>query len=407
MTSNATTQSGGFSDITRLDDERVSAIEASGWGGEFRLFQPRNLAFWVLAAAVIWGMFLWINGLVKEAAYYAPALGVAIGVFFVYGAAFWWFTQVIDRYSSQPAKIRVTAFMWGGFAATWVMASVANDSLRQIYAKLFGQAWALKWGASSAVWFTEEWGKGIGLLLLIALAPHLVRTAFDGFVLGAFIGLGFQIIEDIAYIGEAAGRNFGVDQLGASLQTFVMRLSTGVAGHILFTAIFCTGLVYVLGRPEEPRRLGRGIGLMVLAMAIHFYWDAPTAVLGLLVGGNETAVGILGGISLFMLPLVALFVVVKIFKMVVVNERAFVVPMLAPEVARGVITEAELDAAAGDRKARKHYRTLGGGRHRRRNVLEATFDLAHELGRSGGASDAGVEFARSEVRRLREKVETS
>ena len=99
--------------------------------------------------------------------------------------------------------------------------------------------------------FTEETAKGSGLLLLIALAPRQVRTAFDGFILGAFIGLGFQIVEDVSYAMTSAGTQFGANQIGASTGTIVLRMVSGVAAHIVYSAIFCAGLVYLLGRPAE------------------------------------------------------------------------------------------------------------------------------------------------------------
>lgn len=395
-----TTSTTDTGDLAELDARRAAAIDASGWGASFTLVQPRNLAFWVWLIPVVWGVIFFVNSTLGAASFYAPALTVAVVVFSLYGAFFWWFTQVADRYSSQPARLRLVAFLWGGFAAPWIMALPANKGLHSIYAKLFGQGFAMDWGASSAVWFTEEWSKGFGLLLLIALAPRLVRTAFDGLILGAFLGLGFQIVEDVFYIKNAAAASWGADQIGSSMTTMAMRLATGVAGHFLFTGIFCAGLVYVLGRPAEPRRLGRGVLLMVTAMVIHFVWDSEDAIAHL-VFGDTAAAGVAVGLLMVGVPLVALVVLARVFATTVVNERSFVVPMLEPEVARGVVTEAEVAAASGTRKDRRRYRHAGGGVRRRRHVLDAVFDLTHELGASGGASSPRVEFARSEVVRLR------
>jgi len=387
-------------DLAAVDARRVEAIEESGWGAEFTLFQPRNLAFWVWLIPVVWGVLYFLNDTLSASSYYGPALSLAMVVFALYGAFFWWLTQVADRYSSQPAKLRVVAFLWGGFAATWIMSLPANNALRSIYAKLFGQGYAMDWGPSSAVWFTEEWSKGFGLLLLIALAPRLVRTAFDGLILGAFLGLGFQILENVSYIKSAAATGWGADQLGSSVQTFLMRMTTGIAGHFLFTGVFCAGLVYVLGRPAEPRRLGRGLLLMSAAMVIHFVWDSEAAIAHVIFG-DGVAAGIAAGGLLVGLPLLALAVLAKVFSLTVANERSFMPAMLEPEVARGVMTDAEVQAASGTRKDRRRYRHSGGGTRRRRQLLETVFDLAHELGASGGVSTPRVEFARSEVLRLR------
>jgi protease PrsW len=135
----------------------------------------------------------------------------------------------VRRYASQPASLRTIGFLWGAFGATWVLAGPANTALRSLYAKWFGQAFALDWGASLAVPVTEEWGKGVGLALLMVLAPRVVRTPFDGFVLGAFIGLGFQFFEDVSYVLTAAQTGFGADQIGSSMQVFIVRTASGVA----------------------------------------------------------------------------------------------------------------------------------------------------------------------------------
>ena len=76
--------------------------------------------------------------------------------------------------------------------------------------------------------------------------------------------------------------------------------------------------------------------------------------------------------------------------------------VLAPEVASGTLTAEELDTLAGDRRARKAYRTADPGhRHQRRLVLEAARDLADELARSGGTDNERVRYARQEVARIR------
>jgi protease PrsW len=382
--------------LADLDRARNIALDLSGWGRRFSFYQPRNFAFWGYLLLVGIGFLAFVSTLARDYDAYGEAIGLAVTSFAIYAALFWWFAQHIDRYAKLPAKLMVVAFVWGGFAATGVMAANANDAILALYGKTFGQAWALNWGAGLAAPFTEELAKGSGLLLLIALAPRQVRTAFDGFILGAFIGLGFQIIEDISYAMTSAGTQFGANQIGASIGTIILRMVSGVAAHILYSAIFCAGLVYLLGRPGEPRKVRRGLLLMAIPMLLHGTWDSVGAVAG---ASALTLMGLLVAVIV-----IALVIVVRVYKSTVKREQEFVRDVMAPEQARNVITEAELEAMAGNRKARKAYRKAGGKRRERRRaryVLNAAYALAEELATARGADTDRVRFARAEVARIR------
>jgi protease PrsW len=386
--------------LADLDRERDIALDRSGWGRRFSFYQPRNVAFWGYLLLVATGFLAFVSTLALKFDAYGHAIGLAVTSFAIYAALFWWFTQHIDHYAKLPAKLMVVAFVWGGFAATAAMAANANDAILALYSKTFGQVWALDWGAGLAAPFTEEWAKGSGLLLLIAMAPRQIRTAFDGFIVGAFIGLGFQIIEDITYALTSAGTQFGANQIGASVGTIVLRMVSGVAAHILYSAIFCAGLVYLLGRPAEPRNVRRGLLLIAIPMLLHGTWDSLGAIAG------PSALKLFG--LLIGVIVVALAIFVQVYKSTVKRERDFVRDVMAPEEARNVITATELDAMAGDRKARKAYRKTGrkaGGnrreRKRARYVLNAAYALADELASARGADTERVRFARSEVARIR------
>jgi protease PrsW len=385
--------------LADLDRARNIALDLSGWGRRFSFYQPRNFAFWGYLLLVGIGVLAYAATLAREYDAYGEAIGLAVTSFGIYAALFWWFTQYIDHYAKLPAKLMVVAFLWGGFAATGAMAANANDAILALYAKTFGQAWALNWGAGLAAPFTEEPAKGSGLLLLIALAPRQVRTAFDGFILGAFIGLGFQIVEDISYAMTSAGTQFGANQIGASIGTIILRMVSGVAAHILYSAIFCAGLVYLLGRPAEPRKVGRGLLLVAIPMLLHGTWDSLAAVAG------PSALKLIG--LLIATIVVALAILVRVYKLTVKREQDFVHDVMAPEEAGNVITATELDAMAGNRKARKAYRKASHNRRERkraRYVLNAAYALADELAAARGADTDRVGFARAEVARIRAGV---
>ena len=388
--------------LADLDRARDIALDLSGWGRRFTFYQPRNFAFWGYLVLVGTGMFVFASSIALKYDAYGQAIALAVTSFAIYAALFWWFTQHIDHYAKLPAKLMVVAFLWGGFAATWVMAANANDSILALYAKSFGQSWALNWGAGLSAPFTEETAKGSGLLLLIALAPRQVRTAFDGLILGAFIGLGFQIIEDIAYAMTSASSQFGANQIGASIDTIFLRMVSGVAAHIVYSAIFCAGLIYLLGRPAEPHRVGRGLLLVATPILLHGTWDSLAAI------GSRSALTLVG--LLITVIVIALVIAVRVYELTVRRERDFVRDVMTPEQARNVITAAELDAMAGNRKARKAYRKASRKhreRKRTRYVLNAAYDLADELAAARGADSDRVRFARAEVGRIRAGVPSS
>lgn len=378
--------------LDALDHDRRDVLDTSGWGRRFVFYQPRNLAFWAYVVLVGLGIVGFVPMLVDQPAAYSTAIAWAVVLFVAYGALLWWFTQRVDRYAKLPVKLLVTGLLWGAFAATWVMAAPANDALSDLYAKSFGQTWSLNWAAALSAPFTEELSKGVGLLLLVAMAPRVVRTAFDGLVLGVAIGLGFQINEDISYALHAAGAHFGADPVRSEMSTIFMRMGLGIAAHVLYSAVFCAGLIYVLGRPAAPRRVGRGLLLMATAMLLHGVWDG----LGAITGGD--ALLVIG--SWIVAIAIALGIAVLVYRATVGAERDVMRAVLAPEVARGVLDAAELDAVTGTYRARRRFRKHGKGRTGL--VLDAIYDLAGEIAAARGADTARVRFARSEVARVRE-----
>ncbi|THV28456.1 PrsW family intramembrane metalloprotease [Glycomyces paridis] len=374
---------------------RRDAIEQTGWGRTARLWQPRNACFWVYVLGVGYGVWILFGTVNQGIRLYAPALAVSAVIFSLYCVLFWWFTARIDRYARQPLVLVVAAFVWGGFAAAWGIALSANDAVLNLYGKLFGSAFQSDFGAGLTAPFTEELAKGSGVLLLLFIAPRVVRTAYDGFILGAFVGLGFEIIEDISYGLNAAAQQFGSDQLHASLSTVALRLLTGFSSHILYSALFGAGILYLVGTPAQRRRAGLGLGLMATAMLLHGVWDAN----GGLSGGNETLMIVL----LIGEVLISLAIVIGVFHLTVRAERDAMRAVMTPEAETGVITAEELDAVSGGWRRRRAYRRSGKGRaekRARRHRLEAAHDLADQLATADGADTDRVRFARTELARL-------
>lgn len=402
MTATTDTSPAGAPESTELLARRTAAIEESGWGARFHLFQPRNLCLWVYLLMVVLGAHQLYQIAAPTTGVFAKAdiAGVAsASVFFLF---FLLFLHHADRYERTPALLAATAFIGGGVGSVWAMALPGNAAVMNIYTKTFGQVWAADWKAGLTAPFVEESAKGAVFLLMLGLAPLVIRTVYDGLIVGAYVGLGFQVLEDMLYGQNSAYSNFGVDQVGAVLHTFVIRSLSGIASHAMYTAIFAAGIVYLVGTRAQPRRVGRGLLLMASAMLIHGLWDSMLA----LANDNGTVVSLLM-LGITVASFVVLFVALRWGSN---RERSWLRDVLAPEVANGTITETELTALTGeqsrrrkDRKAAIKGRADGISKHREKHVLAASLDLAHDLSESHGTDSPAVEHSRAEIQRLRSR----
>lgn len=378
---------------------QLAAIDESGWGERFRLFQPRNAMFWLFAWALVTGVFHSLDFYRQDVANYG---GVLVGggiAFAIYCAVWLAFLGATNRYTPESPKLLATGFGWGAIVATGTLALSANDALLPLYAKWFGQSWASDWAAGFTAPITEEFAKSLGLLVLFGLAPRLIRSAYDAFVVGAFIGLGFQIWENVLYVYQGAQADFGANQAATAFQVIVVRSISGVASHALFSAVFCTGLFWVLGWGAERRHVAKGLGLMFLAMIGHFTWDDAGA-LGAKIFGADVGAG----------PLMPLLIILDIALVLWVarlasdNEHTWMHDLLAPEIDRGTLTADEVAALANSRrKQRKYVKTLHGHHDRTtaRHVLQAAHDLAEQIARDHGDETPEVAHARAEIERVR------
>jgi len=382
------------SEFSETKAAQLAAIEQSGWGLPFRFLQPHNLAFWVYLLGVGGGALAIARFFGAGGSFYAPALAGGVVLFGLYLVPWLLLLRHHNRYTAQPAGLLAAGFVWGGVAAAFWIALPANTALLEIWAKVGGTAFASDWAAGLTAPINEEWGKALGLVLLIGLAPRLVRSAYDGFIIGAFIGLGFQVFEDILYVYNGATQTFGAAQLGTSLQVFLVRGVAGIVSHALFSAIFCAGLMWVLGRTRGERKVPLGVLTMLMAMVFHFAWDDMVAL-----GGG----GVLAAVLPFLIAVVELIALFAVLRRAARQERAWIRDLLGPEVETGVVDPALLDAVSGLRKERKAYRKRLRSRRKARHLVEGAGDLAHELARADGRETDRVAHARAEVRRLHEK----
>jgi RsiW-degrading membrane proteinase PrsW (M82 family) len=374
---------------------REQALEVSGWGERFIFRQPHNLCFWVFLALTALGAVQGWSYFSPTIRFYGGALAIPAVLLVVFGLAWWAWLRHIDRWERQPGSLVIAALIWGAIPATFAFALTVNTAFLEIYPKLFGQDWSTHWAAGFTAPFTEESAKLCGLVLLLGLAPRLVRTANDGLIIGAFIGLGFAALEDFLYAANATATNFGTNPAGNALSITVTRMAAGFVSHPLFSALVCSGAIYLIGTAAQPRRVGRGIAFILLGMILHFIWDDA--------GGLSRGNGLASFGFLILSAVIGFTVLTIAFRAAAPAEHQFVRDILGPEVETGVLTDEEV-AAVVDRRSRKRYRKSAPNRRARRarkHLRQAILDLTHDVAAAKGADSPEVQHSRSEVARLR------
>lgn len=384
-----------------LQQQRRDALDATGWGLPFRFFQPHNLCFWTFLVIVGFGVVRAWTEFAPQLDYFADAVALSGGAGILFTAAWAIWFRHLDKFEREPWSLLAVAFVWGGFAGAFAMAISANTALNYLYGKLFGRDFSADWSASLSAPFTEEFAKGAGVLLLIGLARHLVVSVADGVILGAFVGLGFQALEDFIYSGRAGAAGFGADQIGASVRMDLVRLYSDLVSHPLFTALFGAGIIYLAGTRLQPRRIGRGLLLVVAAMAIHGVWDGMVA----LSGGNGAASFAL----MFAVATVAFVALWWAFEWATQQSAPYAAQVLAPEVETGIVRQVEVDALFGRRARKAFVKTSRDGkkhsgkvtRWHHRRIIAAVLDLNEDLAHSYGEDTPAVAHSRAEVIRVR------
>lgn len=238
---------------------------------------PALAAMVVLAAACVIGLVLsWMyaSGVVR--AYAWPAvLAFVLGVI-TYLVGFFIFRRI--RPVRPPrATVAVLATVWGLLAATGV-AAYANTGMGGLWGQILGYETAGDWTAALTAPLNEELLKLAGVVVIAVAFPRALRGPVDGFILGALVGLGFEVTENFLYALNSVSLSGALaPATSVSDSTVVRVVLTGLGSHWAMTAIAGTAvgvLAAVDWRPGLRRALG-ALGLVLLAMLGHFFFDSP------------------------------------------------------------------------------------------------------------------------------------
>ena len=237
--------------------------------------EPSVWPLWmVYVAGVLSGAVILLVAFGPSAAEVPTLTGAAVLGFGLFGAVCSWLLSRISRFRTLPVLTRWLALCWGAFAAIGYPL-LANRAIRDHFAaRGDAESWSL------LTPFTEEPAKLLGIIVVLLLAATRPRSALDGLVTGSFVGLGFEVVENVARsINNAItsyppGQRDNLGSLAVDLLHEVVRGSW--SGHIVITGIAGFGVGYAMTARERSavRRWAVAVSLVALAVAGHLLWNS-------------------------------------------------------------------------------------------------------------------------------------
>lgn len=185
------------------------------------------------------------------------------------------------------AAVSLAAVAWGLFGATG-LALPTNNAIDALLANsgLNGRA-AEGWGVLLRGPVTEELFKLAGIVLLALAFARALRGPIEGFVIGALVGLGFQVAENFYFAITAVVDGGGVGGMGAAVGSVLLRVVlTGVGTHWALSALAGTavGLMAANAWRIDGWRVPTALLLVLTAIVLHTSVNAPVFTAGMGVG---------------------------------------------------------------------------------------------------------------------------
>jgi RsiW-degrading membrane proteinase PrsW (M82 family) len=369
--------------------------------GTAPVVRPKPLVgdlFGSLRMPVLWLLIgLLLVGAVRVAAMVTPALvrypratSTAIVLFALYAVPFVAFLVNLDYLEREPPVLLATAFAWGAVVVT-AAAVPGNQAADDLIAKLVSPRFAASWGPALAGPTVEEILKFLGVVVIALLATAQVNSVVDGFVYGGMVGLGYQVVENVAYATTAVASSGTGDRMDPVFGVFVARgFLAGPWSHTVFTALAGAGVGYAVVRVDRSwaARVGFAATCLAGAWLCHFAWNSPllSGGFGLGVPGRIAALLVKGGPVLAMALLLA--------RAARLREGHYYTGVLSTLTDPRLVTPAELRmicSPAGRAALRRVAEARAGaaGDRAARRLQEAQARLAVELSR-GPAADGGL-----------------
>lgn len=260
-------------------------------------------------------------------------------------------------YRRMPGRLLLTGFAWGALIGGGFGLVMITWFQRTMPAYFISRFWEVPQGSVRELYtlfplntaLVTELGKAAGVAVLFLLFRRHVDGVVSGVVLGAAVGLGFNLTETVHYLGFVNPEHH--------FTQFWDRQVVGLmAAHVAFTALAGAGIGAARWLPARRDRLLAVVGGLLAAVGGHFATDVMLMHLD---GqraewyGDET-LGLLVGIPVMTLLTSGVFVAlyVLILRRGLKAQAAGLADALRAEAALGhrAVTEPEIDLLLSPRR---------------------------------------------------------
>jgi RsiW-degrading membrane proteinase PrsW (M82 family) len=267
----------------------------------------------------------------------------------------------IDRWEPEPRSALLFAFLWGAGVSV-VIALLVDAEVQSVIGSSGGDPAAFEFvGAAVQAPIVEEFGKGLGVLLIFWFGRKYFDGPVDGVVYAAATAAGFAFTENIQYFGIALAEAGG--SVAGAGEIFVVRGLMSPFAHVMFTAF--TGIL--LGVAARRTNAFGAVFFFLLglipAVLLHAFWN----------GALFFVSDFYGYYALVQVPI--FLVIVGIVVALRRAEADLTRQRLAEYAAVGWFAPEEVTALAtpnGRRTAMAWARPRGLGAHMKRYIRDAT-----------------------------------
>jgi RsiW-degrading membrane proteinase PrsW (M82 family) len=222
----------------------------------------------IVALSVLGAIGLW-DGMSLDMSVAGPLWSaISAAVWLVYGALLLVFFVRPARRAQVLGMGVLLALAWGGLAATDIAAQ-ANGAAETIASNVsdgLDETWTNVFLAPAI----EETVKTLGIVLLAFLPAARRFGPAAGLVVGALIGVSFQVVENELFTVHQMFE--APDEPGlVLLEMLFIRGLVGVFSHIAYSGAIGAAIGWLLVGPasDRPRRLGVAAGVFVLMVVLH------------------------------------------------------------------------------------------------------------------------------------------